>query len=142
MARIKKIDRNKHEGKIIIGDGIVEGIVNISVSEMPFVELYLPTPKKIYSKGSINVSFEKEGVNVDVYVKIHYTQSISDMAFKIQEVVRHNVESMTEYHISGVNVIVKGVLFDDKTLPKENNQENIDTKQAFFEEKNEKEDNR
>ena len=44
------------------------------------------------------------------------------MAFKIQESVRHNIESMTEYRVMSVNVIVKGVTFEDKT-----EQKHIDT---------------
>ena len=134
MARIRKLVRNKHEGKIVIGDGIVEGIVNISVSEMPYVELYTQNPKNIKNTSSINVSFEKEGVTVDVYVKIHYTQSISDMAFKIQEVIRHNVEAMTEYHIAGVNVIVKGVLFKDAVVVEAKASEDLIPKETAEEE--------
>ena len=52
-------------------------------------------------------------VSVDVIVKVHYSQSVTDTAFKIQEVIRHSVESMTEYQINNVNVIVKGVIFDE-----------------------------
>ena len=45
---------------------------------------------------------------------MHYSQAISDIAFKIQEAIRYNVESMTEYKIGNVNVIVLGVFFDDE----------------------------
>ena len=128
MARIKKVTRNKHEGKIIYGDGIVDGIVYLAVAEIPNAELYT---LKQYSKNrskSIDVSFSKDGVHVDVTVKVHYSQAVSDMAFKIQEAVRHNVEAMTEYHIASVNVIVRGIIFkekDDKviTIANENQQQ-------------------
>lgn len=123
MTHIKKVVRNRHEGKIVLGDGIVEGIVNIAVAEIPYVELYQTGVNGRYNKKTIKVLFDKEGVHVDVVVKIHYTQSVSDMAFKIQEVVRHNVEAMTDYHISSVNVIVKGVIFED-VKPAELNVEN------------------
>lgn len=113
MTRIKKVVRNKHEGKIILGNGIVEGIVNIAVAEIPFVELFSTGINGRYNKNTIKVTFDKEGVHVDVVVKIHYSQSVSNMAFKIQEVVRHNVEAMTDYHIASVNVIVRGVTFED-----------------------------
>ncbi len=113
MTRIKKVVRSKHEGKIILGDGIVEGIVNIAVTEIPHVELYSVGVNGKYNKKTIKVLFDKEGVHVDVVVKVHYNQSVSDMAFKVQEVIRHNVEAMTDYHIASVNVIVKGVIFDE-----------------------------
>ena len=117
MARIKKVTRNKHEGKIIYGDGIVDGIVYLAVAEIPNAELYT---LKQYSKNrskSIDVSFSKDGVHVDVTVKVHYSQAVSDMAFKIQETIRHNIENMTDYKISDINVIVKGLLFDDVSAP-------------------------
>lgn len=117
MAHFKKIPQKRVEDKIIYGDGIVDGIVLIALEEVPYAELYsLKTHKSGHNK-SIKVYFDKDGVHVDVKVKIHFTQCVSDMAFKIQETVRHNIESMTEYHVAGVNVIVKGVLFGDVTVP-------------------------
>ena len=112
MARFKKLPQ-KREGKIVYGDGIVEGIVYLAVSELEDVELDCTSSKKGMKKG-IKVTFDKDNVHVLVAVKIQYQQSVSDVAFKIQETVRHNVESMTEYHISSVNVYVKGVTFEDK----------------------------
>lgn len=116
MAHFKKIPQKRSEDKIIYGDGIVDGIVLIALEEVPYAELYsLKTHKSGHNK-SVKVYFDKDGVHVDVKVKIHFMQCVSDMAFKIQETVRHNIESMTEYHVAGVNVIVKGVLFGDVTV--------------------------
>ena len=128
MARFKKIPVNAHQGKITYGDGIVDGIVLLAVAEIPYVELYSSGTKKKMRSSAINVNFDKDGVHVDVIVKIHYSQCVSDMAFKIQEAVRHNVEAMTEYHIASVNVIVRGIIFkekDDKviTIANENQQQ-------------------
>lgn len=117
MARIKNLVRNKHEGKIVVSEGIIGEIVSIAVSEMPYVQFPSALKHDDYNTNSVKVRVEKDGVYVDVYVIIHYTQSVSETAFKIQEVVRHNVEAMTEYHIAGVNVVVKGVSFDE--LPAE-----------------------
>ncbi len=118
MARFKKFPQNSHEGKIIYGDGIVDGIVLLAVSEIPYVDLFAIAPRKKMRSSAIKVSFDKDGVHVDVAVKIHYSQCVSDLAFKIQEAIRHNVEAMTEYHIASVNVNVKGIMFDDKVEDK------------------------
>ena len=102
----------------INGNDIVDGIVILAVNEIPHVELYTPTsPQKMKNK-SVKVFVDKEGVFVEVIVKVHFTQSISEVAFKIQESVRHNVEAMTEYKISAVNVVVNGVSFEDITEDK------------------------
>lgn len=116
MARFKKIPQQNHEGKIVLGNGIVDSIVMLAVSELEFVELDSNVPRSKMKSNAVKVSFDKEGVNVEVAVKIHYSQSVSDMAFKIQEAIRHNVEAMTEYHIASVNVIVQDVTFGEKEV--------------------------
>jgi uncharacterized alkaline shock family protein YloU len=113
MASFKKVPVNKKEGKIVYGKDIVSDIVYLALKEIPNVELYSITPCIPATKSAISVAFEKEGVVVDVSVKTHFMQNVSETAFKIQEAVRHNVESMTEYHIASVNVAIKGVSFDD-----------------------------
>ena len=52
-------------------------------------------------------------------IKTHFTQNISDVAFKVQEAIRHNVEAMTEYHVASVNVIIKGVTFTEENQPQQ-----------------------
>ena len=118
MARFKKIPQNIHEGKLIYNTGIVDGIVLLAVQEIPYVELYAVAPRDKMHSSAIKVYNDKDGVHIDVSIKIHYTQSVSDTAFKIQEAVRHNVEAMTEYHIASVNVLVCGIIFADKTEEK------------------------
>jgi len=113
MARFKKMTQPKREGKIVYGNGIVDGIVKLSIAELDNVELCSIGPKNMMRSSAIKVNFDKDGVHVEVCVKIYYLQSVTEMAFKIQEIIRHNVESMTEYHIASVNVVVKGVMFEE-----------------------------
>ena len=116
MARFKKLPINSHEGKLVYGDGIIENIVALAVDEISHVEFV--EPRNFLCGDCIKVTQEKDGVHVDVVVKIHYSQSVSDMAFKVQEAIRHNVEAMTEFHVACVNVNIKGVWFEDKTEEK------------------------
>ena len=114
MARFKNIPQYE-EGKIVYGDNIVDGIVEIAVKEIPFVKLVDESDRDETKNKAVRVKREKDGVHVDVDVKIHFSQSVSDLSFKIQESVRHNVEAMTECHVANVNVYISGVNFDDKT---------------------------
>jgi uncharacterized alkaline shock family protein YloU len=118
MTRFKKIPQNINEGKLIYNYSIVDGIVVLAVQEIPYVKLYSTSPIGKMSNNAVSVTRVKDGVHVDVSIKIHYTQSVSDTAFKIQEAVRHNVEAMTEYHVSSVNVLVCGIMFDEDTEEK------------------------
>lgn len=113
MARFHKPQRKFKEDKIIYGDHIVDEIVVHALNEVPYAELYIAKKRKKADKNTVEVYFDKDGVHIDVIVKIHFTQCVSDMAFKIQEAIRHNVESMTEYHVATINVKVKGVMFND-----------------------------
>ena len=113
MARFKKIIRNKKEGKITYNKGIVDNIVFLAVSEIEKVELSVAAQQNKMKSTAVKVTFEKGCVHIDVTVKIHYTERISEMAFKIQEAIRHNVEAMTEYSVGSVDVFVNGIMFDE-----------------------------
>ena len=114
MTHFKKKYVEKHEGKITFGEGIVDNIVTIAVEELPCVKLFYQTPLKEKRKeGAVTVFFDKKGVDVDVVCEVHYSQRVSEIVFRIQEAIRHSVESMTEYKILSVNVNVVGVYFDD-----------------------------
>lgn len=111
MARFKKFPVNGHEGRLVYGDGIVNDIVKLAVDEIPNVDLDYSHP--VIHGEPLKVVFERDGVHVDVSVNIHFLQSVSEIAFKIQEAVRYNVESMTDFHVANVNVLINGVFFDD-----------------------------
>ena len=124
-------NQKKKEDKIVYGDGIVDGIILLAVSELSKVILCDKKASRKKKHSSIKVAFSKDGLDIDVYVKIHFSQSVSDTAFKIQETIRHNIESMTDYHINSVNVNVVGVFFEDKpttpTTDTQKTEENTNT---------------
>lgn len=129
MAKFKQFSAKEHEGKIVYEDGIVKNIVALSISELEYV--YLSDSMAGSKRNSIKVTFDKDKMYVNVSVTVHFSQNISDIAFKIQEIVRHNVESMTEYHVAGVNVNVNGISFDEiqeiqSGSTSENNSENTE----------------
>ena len=120
--RVKKFRPRENRDKLIYGDGIVEGIVLLAVAEIPYAEVYRGVSGKLPKESAVKVAIDKSNVIVDVAVSIHYSQCVSDMAFMIQEAVKYNVESMTDYNVSSVNVIVKGVTFEEIPVSvKENN---------------------
>ena len=138
MAKFKKFTQ-VNEGKIVYFDGIIDGIVLLAVSEIPYVELCSKENNSLARNSAISVKIENHEVNVEVLVKVHYSQSISEIAFKIQESIRHNIEAMTEYRVSGVNVQILGVTFDEPSQPitNENNQQTAITEDVKESETNE-----
>ena len=112
MARFIKIPQ-VNEGKIVYSDDIINGIVFLAVQEIPNIELDTKEGNSISKNNAIRVKREKDGIHIDITVKIRFNQNVSDTAFKIQEAVRHNLEAMTEYRAACVNVHISGVDFDD-----------------------------
>mgnify|MGYP002521984508 CR=1 FL=1 len=113
--KFKKLTQTSRKGKIIFGSNIIENIVRISLSELDNIELSSPKKMSWIKRTPIKVSYDKNNVTVDVAVDIHYLQNVPDYAFKIQESIRYNIESMTDYRVEMVNVYVNDVSFDDKT---------------------------
>ncbi len=115
MAYFKHTPAGGHEGKIVYNGGIINGIALLALAEIDGVEIYTNQRKfRKSTKKSLKVRFEKNGIHVSIAVKVHFGTCVSDMAFKIQEGIKHNIESMTEYKISQVDVKVLGVIFDNE----------------------------
>lgn len=107
MSRKRDLpNAKKSEGTICYGSEILTNIITFAVDEADGVAIYP-------SKKPISYVFDKDGLIIDVDVKINYNLSVSEIAYKIQDSIKHNVEAMTEYKINTVNVNVKDVFFDD-----------------------------
>lgn len=106
MASIR-YNPNGQKGKITYNSDIVSGIVVLSLRETEGIEL---VPSK--SKG-IKLSFEKEGVFVDISVIAHYGYNVPEIAYGIQQTIKQMVESMTKYKIAKVDVHVQSVVFPE-----------------------------
>lgn len=123
MKKFRKLTKKQPESKITYSEKIIENIVLLSIAELEDVELMSPTTYGTNQSTSIRIKTVKNEIIVDVNVKINYNQSISEMAYKIQDSIRHNVESMTENKIANVNIFVNGITFNDKVITDEQVQE-------------------
>ena len=109
MAHIRHDPTSTQKGKITYNPGIVTGIVAIAIGEVEGVAL-LDTKNK-----GIKLNFEKQGIDADVSVKVDSTANVSSLAFKIQQSIKHNVESMTNYKVSKVDVHLQDVNFPENS---------------------------
>ncbi len=67
----------------------------------------VPRPVKILIRDDVAV--------IDVFVNLHATAKIQDVAQQVQSNVKASVQSMTGIAVSKVNVHVVSILFDDGT---------------------------
>lgn len=105
MALFKRVPPEGQKGKVSYNSGIVNGIVALAIKEVEGVEL-LDGKKK-----GLKLYFEKDGIYAEISVNVDYGYSVPDVAFKIQQAVKHNVEAMTEFKVKRVDVYVVGVDF-------------------------------
>ncbi len=115
MALFRRVSPDGHKGKVSYNDGIVSGIIALAVSEVEGVEL-LPGKKR-----GMKLYFEKDGIYADISVKVDYGYTVPDVAFKIQQTVKHNVEAMTKYKVAKVDVYVVGVEISEEQHAAEQN---------------------
>ena len=117
MANFKFGGHNDGIGKIVYNAGIVNGIVALAVGEVDGAMLVSG------KKRGISLFFEKDGVYADVSVIVKYGHNVPELAYRIQQSVKQNVENMTRYKIAKVDVHIQDVVFEDGTsaLPAEEN---------------------
>ncbi len=107
MFNIKLNSKDKQSGKVVYNAGIVHNIVALAVKE---VEGAAPVEGK---KNGISLYMEKDGIYADVSVVVKYGYNVPDLAYRIQQSVKQNVENMTRYKVAEVDVHIQDVIFED-----------------------------
>ncbi len=122
MSNIRLNPEDK-DGKVVYNAGIVRGIVSLAIND---VEGAQPLPGK---KSGISLYIEKDGIYADVSVIVKYGYNVPELAYRIQQSIRQNVENMTKYKVAKVDVHVEDVLFEDVPLTTDFEDKNKDTEE-------------
>ena len=109
MAHIRHDPTSTQKGKITYNSGIVSGIVSLAIGEVDGVSL-LNTKNK-----GIKLNFDKQGIIADISVKVDASYNVPSLAFRIQQSIKHNVESMTKYKVAKVDVHIQDVNFPENS---------------------------
>ena len=97
-------------GKVVYNSSIVRSIIELAVPKVEGVAINTSGT----SKDSIILEFSGEyNVSVDVTVSVVYGYNIPDVAYHIQQSIKHNVEAMSEYKVDVIDVHVVDVIFND-----------------------------
>lgn len=120
MSNVRLNPEDK-DGKVVYNAGIVRGIVALAINE---VEGAQPLSGK---KRGISLYIEKDGIYADVSVIVNYGYNVPELAYRIQQSIRQNVENMTNYKVAKVDVHVEDVVFDDSQNEQSDNEsKNLD----------------
>ena len=78
---------------------------------------FLRTTPGIKTKSSVQVLFfEKQGIVADISFHVDYGYNVPSLAFRIQQSIKHNVESMTKYKVDKVDVHIQDVNFPENAI--------------------------
>ena len=105
---------SESRGSVIYDESIVTGIVAIAVTAVEGVVVQANKKGKISSKDYIKIVSDKDGISVEVSIAVLSGYNIPDIAYNIQYGVKSNVEAMTKYRISKVDVNVIDVVYDER----------------------------
>lgn len=124
MFNIKLNSKDGQNGKVVYNAGIVHNIVALAIKE---VEGAFPLDGK---RNGISLYLEKDGIYADVSVVVKYGYNVPELAYRIQQSIKQNVENMTRYKVAEVDVHVRDVLFEDMPVSteKEEDEEQSDEK--------------
>ena len=124
-------------GEVKISEDVISVVAGLAVTEVEgvsvansiadgIVEKFV---KKNYGKG-IRVELMDKEVSVDVHVVVAYGIKIPDAAWQLQEIIKKNIENMTDLTVTKVNIFVESI-----SIERESKAENKEVKRASKEEK-------
>ncbi|MGN0553211.1 MAG: Asp23/Gls24 family envelope stress response protein [Oscillospiraceae bacterium] len=87
----------------------VEGVSGIMNSRIHFSSIF---DKK--DESAIAITGESGSVDVTVNVVVSYNSKVKQVAERIQDKVKNDIQNMTGIIVNKVNVIVEGISFDNE----------------------------
>ena len=120
------LENNGGAGEIKIANDVIASIAAQALNEVDGIALSSSTDnfveklvKKASSTTPMKIYLDEEGKNVDmdVHVSVKYGVNIPEISWKIQEVIKKNVEAMTDIDVKHVHVFVDGVIIEKDPKP-------------------------
>ncbi len=107
-------------GKVMYNKDIINSIIQLATKEISGVASMArvsnnPIIKLVMGKrdNGVKVSFDGGEVVVDVYINIFSDANIKEIAWRIQENIKNNVQNMMNVKIKAVNVNIVDVDFSN-----------------------------
>lgn len=94
-------------GDVHYGRKVVMSIVSLAVMEIRGVA-------RLQGR-KVRTEFIGDTINIDVYIDVLIGFNCTDIAYRVQENLKRNIESITKYRVGYINVNVLGVVFSEQT---------------------------
>lgn len=97
------LNKTKHnkDGNITYSNEVVKSIIKLAALEIQGVAGLCAR--------EVACEVNDDSLTVDVFMNVSSGVSCSDVAYRVQENIKRNVESTTDYKVEAINVTVMGV---------------------------------
>jgi len=114
MDSIVHIENDKFIGRTNFRSGLVNNVVALSVKEVAGVAGIAQsfsgfTMKPFLKTDGVKITYDTDGVLIDISIAILYGYSAADVSYRVQENVINAASSMLDKKIKAVNIKIANV---------------------------------
>ncbi len=115
--------KKQAKGNVTYGSNIVLSVINLATKEIAgvssIVTKFSSMLKRWFSNNyyeGVKVSYNKDAMNVDVYINVCFGYNVTEVAYRVQENIKNSLSGMIDVKINRINVHVLGVEFSKDEL--------------------------
>ena len=110
--------KKQAKGNVTYGSNIVQSVINLATKEIAGVSSIVTkfgnVLKRWFSNNyydGVKITYNKNAMNVDVYINVYFGYNVTEVAFRVQENIKNSLSGMIDIKINKINVHVLGVEF-------------------------------
>ena len=115
--------KKQAKGNVTYGSNIVLSVINLATKEIAGVSSIVTKFSSMlkrwfgnnYYEG-VNVTYNKDAMNIDVYINVCFGYNVTEVAYRVQENIKNSLSGMIDVKINRINVHVLGVEFPKDEL--------------------------
>lgn len=115
--------KKQAKGNVTYGSNIVLSVINLATKEIAgvssIVTKFSSMLKRWFSNNyyeGVKVSYNKDAMNIDVYINVCFGYNVTEVAYRVQENIKNSLSGMIDVKINRINVHVLGVEFPKDEL--------------------------
>ena len=115
--------KKQAKGNVTYGSNIVLSVINLATKEIAgvssIVTKFSSMLKRWFSNNyyeGVKISYNKNAMNIDVYINVYFGYNVTEVAFRVQENIKNSLSGMIDIKINRINVHVLGVEFPKDEL--------------------------
>ena len=115
--------KKQAKGNVTYGSNIVLSVINLATKEIAgvssIVTKFSSMLKRWFSNNyyeGVKVTYNKDAMNVDVYINVCFGYNVTEVAYRVQENIKNSLSGMIDIKINRINVHVLGVEFPKDEL--------------------------